>query len=114
RFRPRVATATLEPSVLAPARYSLPSLNWLRFASDRVPVPEWPLEAMLDGAAAGGFTAVGLDRHTVARHIDAGGRVEGLGEQLKARGLRCTDVGVLPVGTPDVRAAAELLARMAA
>ncbi len=88
-------------------------MNWLRFASDREPVPEWPLEAILDGAAAAGFRAVGLDRHTVARHADAGGSVEGLGEELRARGLGCTDVGVLPLGTPGVLDAAEQLARLA-
>jgi sugar phosphate isomerase/epimerase len=99
--------------VFDPARYSLPSVNWLRFASDREPMPEWPLEAILDGAAAAGFEAVGLDRHTVARHLDAGGSVERLGEELRARGLRCTDVGVLPLGTPGVVDAAELLGRLA-
>ena len=88
-------------------------MNWLRFASDREPVPEWPLEAILDGAAAAGFGAVGLDRHTVARHVDAGGNVERLGEELRARGLSCTDIGVLPLGTPGVGDAAELLARLA-
>ncbi len=88
-------------------------MNWLRFASDREPAPEWPLEAILDGAAAAGFRAVGLDRHTVARHLDAGGSVERLGEELRARGLSCTDVGVLPLGTPGVLDAAELLARLA-
>jgi len=94
--------------VLDPSRHSLPSVNWLRFASDGDPVPEWPLEAILDGAAAAGFSAVGVDRHT------AGGRVEDLGNEVRARGLRCTDVGVLPLGTPGVVDAAELLARMAA
>jgi sugar phosphate isomerase/epimerase len=76
-------------------------------------VPEWPLEAILDAAAGAGFGAVGLDRHTVARYLDAGGSVERLGEELRARGLSCTDVGVLPLGTPGVVDAAELLARLA-
>jgi sugar phosphate isomerase/epimerase len=101
--------------LLEAGEYSLPSVNWLRWpgAAGGEPVPEWPLEALLDGAASAGFTTVGLDRHTVGRHVAEGGRIEELGEELRSRGLRCTDVGVLPVGTPDVREAAELLARIA-
>jgi sugar phosphate isomerase/epimerase len=100
-----------------PGRFSLPTVNWLRFPDDEdpagVPRPEWPLEALLDGAAAAGFAAVGLDRHTVASYLAAGRGVGDVGKELSARGLRCTDVGVLPLGTPDVLAAAGELARLA-
>ena len=98
--------------------YSLPTVNWLRFPSPgdpsgAEPAPEWPLEAILDGAAAAGFTAVGLDRHTVAAYVAAGGSIDALGVELGERGLRCTDVGVFPLGTPGALRAAEQLARIA-
>jgi sugar phosphate isomerase/epimerase len=76
-------------------------------------VPEWPLETILDGAATAGFRGIGLDRYTVAEYA-AGGRVDRLAELLQERRLACTDVGVLPVGSPDVAGAAEELARLAA
>jgi sugar phosphate isomerase/epimerase len=76
-------------------------------------VPEWPLARILDGVAAAGFRGIGLDAFTVGDHVRSGGRLEHLSELLDARGLACTDVGVLPVGSPDVLAAAEDLARLA-
>jgi len=90
--------------------YSLPTVNWLRWPDTAAgePRPEWPLEELLGAAAAAGFTAVGVDRHTVAGH-----RLQDVREALDSRGLLCTDVGVLPVGTPGVLDAAEVLARLA-
>jgi len=70
-------------------------------------VPGWPLENVLDGAAAAGFPAVGLDLFTL-RGYDGD-----VGAALAARGLVCSDVGVLPIGTPGVRSTAETLARVA-
>jgi sugar phosphate isomerase/epimerase len=97
------------------ARFSLPTFNWLRYpkGSDLAgvePVPAWPLEDVLDGAASAGFRAVGLDLYTLGGH-DAG--VDKLGTELRRRGLACSDVGVLPIGTPGFRATAEALARVA-
>jgi sugar phosphate isomerase/epimerase len=94
-------------------RFSVLAVNWVRFPGGdedvSEPTPRWPLEAVLDGAAAAGFAAVGLDHYTTT----AQGRVDDLGGMLSARGLRCTDVGVLPVGEPGVAEAAEQLARTA-
>jgi sugar phosphate isomerase/epimerase len=94
-------------------RFSVLAVNWVRFPGGdedvSEPSPAWPLEAVLDGAAAAGFAAVGLDHYTTAAH----GRVDDLGTLLSARGLRCTDVGVLPVGEDGVLTAAEQLARTA-
>ena len=100
------------------AGYSLPTVNWLRFPgpddpAGTEPEPQWPLEAILDGAAAAGFTSVGLDRHTVATYVAAGRSIDDVGAELRARGLRCTDVGVLPLGTAGVLGVAEELAGIA-
>jgi sugar phosphate isomerase/epimerase len=64
-------------------------------------VPTVSLEAFLDGAAAAGWRTVGLDVFSLGER-----RVDDLAEQLHRRGLTCSDVGVLPLGTPDVRGAA--------
>ena len=76
-------------------------------------MPEWPLERILDGVAAAGFRGIGLDVYTVGDHVASGGSLERLSGLLEARGLACTDVGVLPVGSPGVLAAAEELASLA-
>jgi sugar phosphate isomerase/epimerase len=67
------------------------------------------LTVFLDGAAAGGFTAVGLDHYTVGS--DDPDQVAAL---LDERGLVCTDVGVLPLGTDALDRAAETLVGLAA
>jgi sugar phosphate isomerase/epimerase len=72
------------------------------------PVPRWPLDLVLDGAAAAGFRAVGLDHYTLRGHP-----VRELGSMLRDRGLVCSDVGILPVGGNDARALAETLAEVA-
>jgi sugar phosphate isomerase/epimerase len=71
-------------------------------------VPRWPLELVLDGAAAAGFRAVGLDHYTLR-----GCPIDELGSLLRDRGLVCSDVGILPVGRDDARAVAETLAHVA-
>jgi sugar phosphate isomerase/epimerase len=99
----------------AAARFSLPTLNWLRYPRDSdltglEPVPGWPLGDVLDAAASAGFPAVGLDLYTLRSHD---GAIDELAAALGPRGLACSDVGVLPIGTPELRAAAETLARVA-
>jgi sugar phosphate isomerase/epimerase len=91
--------------------------NWLRFPADGdttdEPTPRWPLETVLDAAAAAGFRAVGLDHYTVGAFLRGGGNVNELGDLLRARGLRCTDVGILRIGF-DVTSSAAGLAQTAA
>jgi sugar phosphate isomerase/epimerase len=65
------------------------------------------LEAFLDGAAAAGWRMVGLDLFSLGERPFAD-----LPEQLHRRGLACSDVGVLPLGTPHVRSAARRLASL--
>jgi sugar phosphate isomerase/epimerase len=90
-----------------PGRFSLPTYNWLRFPASGQPAPGWRLDEILDGAAAAGFAHVGLDHFTL--------RAEPIIEtSLAARGLACSDVGVLALGAADVREPAECLARLAA
>ena len=94
-------------------RFSALAANWVRFPGGdedvSEPTPAWPLEAVLDGVAAAGFAAAGLDHYTTAAH----GRVDDLGAMLVARGLRCTDVGVLPIGERGIVEAAHRLAHTA-
>jgi sugar phosphate isomerase/epimerase len=87
---------------MQPARYSLPTLNWLDFARE---ASRFSLERILDAAATAGFKSVGLDTVTTAG-------VAGIAELLHARGLTCTDVGILALG-PNATADAELLAELA-
>jgi len=87
------------------------AVNWVRFpAGAGAPTPEWPLETVLDGIAAAGFAAVGLDHYTLDAHGRTPLDVAGL---LRARGLRCTDVGIVAVGGLE-RAAVESLAEAGA
>lgn len=94
-------------------RFSLPAFNWLRYPEgDGVgakPRPGQSLAAFLDGAAAAGFARVGLDTFTLGDHDPV--RVAGM---LEERGLTCSDVGVLPIGTPTVDGLARVLAGLAA
>lgn len=76
-------------------------------------MPGWPLEDVLDGAAAAGFTAVGLDLYTLRDYVEPRDRIDDLGAMLRSRGLACSDVGVLPIGSADLLSAAEALARVA-
>ncbi len=98
-------------------RFSLLTANWLQYAEGpdlaRDPVPAWPLEEVLDAASGAGFTSVGLDGYTLRRHVAEGGRIEDLGDTLRSRGLTCSDVGVLRLGTSGLRSDAETLAQVA-
>jgi sugar phosphate isomerase/epimerase len=82
--------------------YSLPTLNWLDLPDGG---SRFSLEEILDAAAAAGFTSVGLDTVTTAGVADLAGL-------LRARGLTCTDVGILALG-PNAAADAERLAELA-
>jgi sugar phosphate isomerase/epimerase len=99
-------------------RYSLPSVNWLRFPGgdgvDALTAPRWPLAELLAAAAAAGFDAVGLDDLTLRAHLDAGGKLEDVPQLLRGHGLALSDVGVLRIGEGDALEVAELLARLAA
>ena len=95
-------------------RFSLPAFDWLRYPEGddpdgAVPVPGQPLAAFLDGAAAAGFSGVGLDNYTLGDHDPI--RVAAM---LRERGLMCTDVGVLPIGMITLDGVAGTLARLAA
>jgi sugar phosphate isomerase/epimerase len=72
------------------------------------PRPEWPLEAVLDGVAAAGFAAIGLDHYTLG-----GNDATSVAQALRARGLACSDVGIVALGMLD-RADLERLAATAA
>jgi sugar phosphate isomerase/epimerase len=97
--------------------WSLLTVTWVRWpgGDENVaePTPAWPLEAVLDAAAGAGFEAVGLDHYTIGGYVRHGGSVDEIGVLLRARGLRCTDVGVLPIGLGCATAAAGDLARVA-
>ena len=89
------------------------AVNWVRFpagADARPPAPVWPLEGVLDGIAAAGFGAVGLDHYTLDAH---GGTRDELARLLRERELRCTDVGIVALGELE-RAAVAALAETAA
>ncbi|XKH52446.1 sugar phosphate isomerase/epimerase [Citricoccus nitrophenolicus] len=91
---------------------SLPTLNWVRFATEDegVPVGTQPLARLCAAARDGGFGAIGVDAFTLARPDSPPDRV---GELLAEYGLACTDVGVLAVGTVDCRDSAARLAAVA-
>lgn len=56
-------------------------------------MPEWPLEAVLDGVAAAGFAAIGLD------HYSLGDRdPKRVASALRERGLVCSDLGIVRLG----------------
>jgi sugar phosphate isomerase/epimerase len=94
-------------------RFSLPTFNWLRFPERQDPAPAWPLPDVLDGAAAAGFGRVGLDLFTVRAHLGGGHGLRDLGASLRARGLACSDVGVVAIGGAGARRSAEAVARLA-
>jgi sugar phosphate isomerase/epimerase len=80
------------------------SVNWVSFAAAE-PTPEWPLEAVLDGVARAGFVAVGLDHYSLGARDAAD-----VAALLNAYGLRCSDVGIVPVGGLDIRRVERLAA----
>jgi sugar phosphate isomerase/epimerase len=81
---------------LSPDQLSVLAANWLRWpqhGEDGAPTPEWPLEAVLDGVAAAGFAAIGLDHYTLG-HRDP----NRVASALRARGIACSDVGIVQIG----------------
>jgi sugar phosphate isomerase/epimerase len=87
------------------------TVNWVRFPAGphdpSPPAPAWPLDTVLDGVAAAGFDAIGLDHYSVGdRDADA------LAAALGARGLACSDVGIVALGMLE-RAGVERLAAAA-
>jgi sugar phosphate isomerase/epimerase len=78
---------------------SMPTIDWVKFPSEEGQLPQATasLEALLDAAVEAGFVRVGLDSFTLARP-DAPADVPAA---LASRGLSCTDVGVLVVGSGD-------------
>jgi sugar phosphate isomerase/epimerase len=97
--------------------WSLLAVTWVRWPGGdedvAEPTPAWPLETVLDAAACAGFEAVGLDHYTIGAYVRDGGRLDDVGGLLQTRGLRCTDVGVLPIGLGDAAVAAQEIASTA-
>jgi sugar phosphate isomerase/epimerase len=73
------------------------AVNWVRFPAGpddtTPPTPAWPLDTVLDGVAAAGFDAIGLDHYSLA-----GRDPESLAAALRAHGLACSDVGIVMLG----------------
>jgi sugar phosphate isomerase/epimerase len=89
------------------------AVNWVGFPAGgeaEPPAPVWPLELVLDGVAAAGFGAIGVDHFTLGA---SGVPPRELASLLRERGLACSDVGVLMLGGLE-RTAVELLAETGA
>ena len=56
------------------------------------------LPAQITGAAAAGFTCIGLDAPSLSQHCEQGGSLEELARTLDALGLRCFEIQPLVVG----------------
>jgi sugar phosphate isomerase/epimerase len=93
------------------------SVNWVAFPGGDVdvadPTPVQPITVVLDAVAAAGFDLVGLDHYSVGEYVRAGGSIDALGAALRDHGLRCSDVGIVPVGSADLVPATERLADLA-
>jgi sugar phosphate isomerase/epimerase len=55
------------------------------------------LAGQIRAAAAAGFRAVGPDVFSLARHAQAGGRVEDLAELIAQQGMRCPEIAALMI-----------------
>ena len=84
-------------------RYSVPTLDWVRMpeAGSEAKPPAFGLDEILDGVAAAGFQAVGLDDLTVGA-LDAAD----VASALRSRGLSCSEVGILRAGQSGETSAA--------
>ena len=87
------------------------AVNWVRLPAGpddaSPPAPAWPLDTVLDAVADAGFDAIGLDHYSVGeRDLDE------LAAALRARGLACSDVGIVALGMLE-RADVERLAAAA-
>ena len=94
-------------------RISLPTVNWLDFPPGGDPRPVYPLVDVLRGIAASGCGGVGLDDYSVRAFLRDGRGVDAVRTILDHLGLRCTDVGILHVGTPGAIEFADKLGRLA-
>jgi sugar phosphate isomerase/epimerase len=104
----------VEPERALPiGRFSVPTLDWVRMpaagSAGALP-PVFGLTEILDGVAEAGFGAVGLDDVTIGDLAAAD-----VAEALHARGLSCSDVGVLRAGdVQETESSARRLAGLAA
>jgi sugar phosphate isomerase/epimerase len=96
---------------------SFPTVNCLQMPlAGRPPVPSVlrPLDEVLAGVAAAGFSHVGIDNFSVQDHVERGADLTGVGQLLERLGLSCSDVGVLQIGEPAPTAeAARAMAALA-
>jgi sugar phosphate isomerase/epimerase len=96
---------------------SFPTVNCLQMPlAGRPPVPSVlrPLDEVLAGVAAAGFSHVGIDNFSVQDHVERGADLTGVGQLLERLGLSCSDVGVLRIGEPAPTAeAARAMAALA-
>ena len=88
--------------------HSLPTVNWVEFEEDGGLRPIAPLPEVAAAVAGSGCGAIGLDDVSVGHE-----EVDDAVSLLRLHALRCTDVGVLRIGSPDLAASAEWLARLA-
>lgn len=98
---------------LTARRFSVPTLNWLRLpvagSGATAEPPVFRLDEILDGIVAAGFHSVGLDDITVGERA-----ATSVAKALHARGLTCSDVGILHAGEEEVtKASARRLAGLA-
>jgi len=66
------------------------------------------LAAQIRAAAAAGFKAVGPDVFSLARHQQAGGRIEDVAELVEGQGLRCPEIAALMINADRVEVDAQL------
>src|SRR5699024_8443617 len=91
---------------------SLHTINWVALPNTEAesPCATVELEDILDAACGAGFKHIGVDMFTLEQQsVD----VEVLVEMLAARGLLCTDLGVLAVSAQDSRDEAQRIGRIA-
>ena len=98
--------------------FSFPTVNCLQMPGNggaATPSVLRPLEKVLHGVAAGGFTHVGIDNFSVRDHVRCGAGLDRLRDLLDRLELTCSDVGVLRIGDPETTvAAAGEMSRLAA
>ena len=100
-------------------RYSLPSVNWVRFAGGDEDVAEgtYPtvcsLPDALAAAAGAGFDSVGLYDYNLDAHLAEGGHIDDVAALLQRHDLACSSIGTLRADEPNARAAARHRAEIA-
>ena len=74
-----------------------------------------PLEEVLSGVCAAGFTQAGIDNFSVRDYLERAGDLGALRDLLVTLGLECSDVGVLRIGERETTVeGAASLSRLAA